>query len=43
MTITFDEAGGATGGAMGASTLANMSRKRPINSMTLDNLVFGYR
>ena len=43
MSITFDEAGGATGGAIGAATLANMSRKRPINSMTLDNLVFGYR
>jgi len=43
MTITFDTTGGATGGAMGAPTLGNMSRKRLINSMTLDNLVFGYR
>lgn len=41
-TITFDETGGATGGAMGAPTLKNMSRTRSINSMTLDNLVFGF-
>jgi hypothetical protein len=43
MRITFDESGGATGGAMGSATLANMSRRRDINSMTLDGLVFGYR
>lgn len=43
MTITFDTSGAATGGSIGQATLANMSRKRSINSMTLDNLVFGYR
>jgi hypothetical protein len=43
MTITFDETGGATGGSIGTATLSNMSRKRDINSLTLDNLVFGYR
>jgi hypothetical protein len=42
MTITFDEAGGATGGSMGAANLGNMTRRRSINSMVLDNLVFGY-
>jgi hypothetical protein len=43
MTITFDTSGGATGGSIGQATLANMSRKRSINSVRLDNLVFGYR
>ena len=43
MAITFDTSGGATGGSIGRATLANMSRKRSINAMTLDNLVFGYR
>jgi hypothetical protein len=42
MAITFDEAGGATGGSTGAATLGNMTRRRSINSMVLDNLVFGY-
>ena len=43
MRIDFDTSGGATGGSIGTATLANMSRKRPINSMVLDSLVFGYR
>jgi hypothetical protein len=43
MQIDFDTHGGATGGSIGAPTLANMSRKRKINSMVLDNTVFGYR
>jgi hypothetical protein len=42
MSITFDDVGGATGGAIGGATLVNMSRKRSINSLVLDNLVFGY-
>lgn len=43
MTITFDTSGRATGGSTGQATLADMSRKRPITELTLDNLVFGYR
>lgn len=43
MRIDFDTSGGATGGSIGEATLANMSRKRGINSLVLDSLIFGYR
>lgn len=46
MTITpkgaTEGAGRVTGGATGRATLKNMSRKRGINSMAIDDLVFGY-
>jgi hypothetical protein len=43
MRIDFNTSGAVTGGSIGQATLANMSRKRPINSMVLDPLMFGYR